>query len=166
MFDLFRRKPKPKTRLPSDDETKAEIANTIADLLRLQLMLLPPEYDGIDDDRGIIFRKSIGSVYGYIDSILTTMGYDMGDNDVGIPITFHVLRKLFPNGRAERYVEFLMYNMNDEKVVLGMMHGGQQWLDYGRPESKGVAMGLFQFILEDRAAQAAPGDVAACETSR
>jgi hypothetical protein len=146
----------PRPGAPPNDETKVDMANTIADLLRIQLAILPQEYKAIEDNQGHIYRKSIGYVYGYIDSFLTTIGYDMSDMDIGVPITFHVLRKLFPNGRAERYIEFLMHNMNDPKVVIGTMHGGQQWLDYGKPGSKGAPMGLFSFILEERALDTAP----------
>lgn len=141
--------PPPRPRAPLNDATKVDIANTIADLLRIQLMVLPQQYKTIEDKQGLIYYKSIGYVYGYIDSFLTTMGYDMSDMDIGVPITFHVLRKLFPNGRAERYIEFLMNNINHPKVVIGTMHGGQQWLDYGKPGSKGAPMGLFGFILEE-----------------
>jgi hypothetical protein len=141
--------PPTRPRAPPNDVIKVDMANTIADLLRIQLIVLPQEYKAIEDKQGRIYRKSIGYVYGYIDSFLTTMGYDMSDMDIGVPITFHVLRKLFPNGRPERYIEFLMNNMDDPKVVVGTMHGGQQWLDYGKPGSKGAPMGLFGFILEE-----------------
>jgi hypothetical protein len=148
--------PRPKSQTSPDNATKVEIADNIADLLRVQLMILPEEFKDIEDKQGRIYRKSIGYVYGYIDAVLTTMGYDMSDMDIGVPITFHVLRKLFPNGRAERYIDFLMHNINDPSVVVGTMHGGKQWLDYGKPGSTGVAMGLFGFILEEKELHTAP----------
>jgi hypothetical protein len=146
----------PTPRKTPDNAAKVEIANNIADLLGVQLMILPEEYKDIEDKQGRIFRKYIGYVYGYIDAVLTTMGYDMSDMDIGVPITFHVLRKLFPNGRAERYIDFLIHNTNDPQVVIGTMHGGQQWFDYAKPGSKGAPMGLFGFILEEKELRTAP----------
>ena len=73
----------------------------------------------------------------------------MSDTEIGVPITFHVLRKLFQDRDASRYVEFLMHNLRDENVTLGSLHGGQQCLDYNKPNAKGTPMGLFRFLLED-----------------
>jgi hypothetical protein len=72
----------------------------------------------------------------------------MADTDIGVPITFHVFRKLFPNYDATTYVQFLMRNLNDEMVALGSMAGGQQFLDYSKPDSTGAPLGLARFILE------------------
>jgi hypothetical protein len=75
----------------------------------------------------------------------------MSDTDLGVRITFHVFRKLFPEQDPTKYVEFLMRNLNDEMVALGMMAGGQQYLDFQKPQREGdVAMGLARFILEDK----------------
>ena len=154
MFGLFRQKRPPKPHFP-DDQKKSDLANAIAGLLGIQLILLPPEHKRIEDDNGHIYRKSIGYVYGYTDAFLRMRGYDMSNSEIGIPITFHVLRKLFPEHDPVRYVEFLAASLQDETVHLGMMHGGQQCLDYSKPEAKGAPMGLFRFILEDGALQAA-----------
>lgn len=145
------RKSQPKPSLSSDDKTKAKVANAIVDLLGLQLLLLPSEHKRLEGEDGAIYRKSIGYIYGYVDAFLRIRGYDMSDTDIGVPITFHVLRKLFPDGDPARYVEFLMHNQNDENVTLGTMHGGQQCLDFSRPKADGAPMGLFRFILEDSA---------------
>ena len=153
MFGLFRRKPQQKPHFPPDDETKAKMANGIADLLGLQLVLLPSEHKALEAENGMIYRKSIGYVYGYVDAFLRMRGYDMSETDIGVPITFQVLRKLFPDGDPVKYVDFLMHNQNDENVTLGTMHGGQQCLDYSKPRAKGAPMGLFRFMLEDRALQ-------------
>jgi hypothetical protein len=154
MFGLFRQKVPSRPPHP-DDQTKAGLANAIAALLGIQLLLLPPEHKKIEDDNGHIYRKSIGYVYGYVDAFLRMKGYDMADSEIGIPITFHVLRKLFPDHDTVRYMEFLAASLQDETVHIGMMHGGQQCLDYSKPKVKGAPMGLFRFILEDGALQAA-----------
>lgn len=76
----------------------------------------------------------------------------MSDVEIGPPITFHVLRKLFPDRGADdarRYMEFLIHNMRDQVVAMGMMVGGQQFLDYFNKKFDGVAMGLARFILEE-----------------
>jgi hypothetical protein len=154
MFGLFRQKMPPKPP-PTDDKMKSDLANAIASLLGIQLLLLPPEYKRIEGDGGHVYRKSIGYVYGYIDAFLRMRGYDMSDNEIGVPITFHVLRKLFPEHDPVRYVEFLAASLQDETVHLGMMHGGQLCIDYSKPEAQGAPMGLFRFILEDSALQTA-----------
>jgi hypothetical protein len=146
MFGLFRKK----SRL--DDEIKAKLEYAITTFLSLQLLILPEP--AIEDALGNINRKAIGYIYGYIDAFLRLRGYDMADTDIGIPITFHVLRKLFPTRNPTKYVEFLMNNLQDEMVTLGSMHGGQQCLDYNKPNTNGAPMGLFSFILEGKASDA------------
>ncbi|MGA8380509.1 MAG: hypothetical protein WB710_05210, partial [Stellaceae bacterium] len=92
-------------------------------------------------------------IYGYIDAFLRMRGIDMSNIDIGPPITFHVFRKLFPERDPLWYVEFLSANLQDETVNLGMMHGGQQCIDYSKPGVEGAPMGLFRFILEESALQ-------------
>jgi len=154
MFGLFRKKAAPQPRFP-DDQKKSDMANAIAGLLGIQLLILPPEHKHIEDDSGNIYRKSIGYIYGYVDAFLRMRGLDMSDSEIGVPITFHVFRKLFPERDPLRYVEFLSANMRDETVHLGMMHGGQQCIDYSKPGVEGAPMGLCRFILEESALQAA-----------
>src|ERR1700730_14032620 len=154
MFGLFRRKTPPKPLFP-DDQKKSEMANAIAELLGIQLLILPPEHKRIENDHGHIYRKSIGYIYGYIDAFLRMRGIDMSNTESGVPITFHVFRKLFPERDPLRYVEFLSANLQDETVNLGMMHGGQQCVDYSKPGVEGAPMGLFRFILEESALQSA-----------
>ena len=72
----------------------------------------------------------------------------MSDSDLSVPLTFHVLRKLFPGGDPTKYVDFLIQNLTDEMVTLGCMEGGQQYLDYRKPNTGGSPMGLARFILE------------------
>ena len=79
MFGLFGRKPQPKPQ--PDDETMSKLSTMISDLLSVQLMILPSPR--IEDERGKIFPKSIGYVYGYTDAFLTATGYNMSDLEVG-----------------------------------------------------------------------------------
>jgi hypothetical protein len=76
-----------------------------------------------------LIRKAIGYIYGFADCALRNIGQDMGDASVGVPVIYQVLRRLFPD-KAEKYVTFLIDNMRDERVLLGMMTGGQQYADY------------------------------------
>ncbi len=153
MFGPFRRRPsqdRPSKR-QLDEETASKLIDLIVNLLGLQIAILPSP--SIEDSDGTINRKAIGYIYGFVDSFLTTFGHDMSDLEIGPPITFHVFRKLFPNlgaYHAQRYLDFLMNNMRDETVALGMMVGGQQFLDYYNPSKKkeGAPMGLARFILE------------------
>jgi len=65
-----------------------------------------------------------------------------------VPITYQVIRKLWPN-RATEYMDFLAKNLRtDELVNVGVMHGGQQYLDYRKPGVSGVPMGLARFMIE------------------
>ena len=153
MFGLFRRKPVPKasSTLRPDEATASELIGRIAKMLSIQIAFLPAP--AIEDTQHNINRKAIGYIYGFVDSFITARGYDMSDSQVGPPITFHVLRNLFPGlgaYHAQLYIEFLMNHMADEVVGLGMMVGGQQFLDYYTPKKKieGAPMGLARFILE------------------
>src|SRR5690349_2246365 len=115
MFGLFKRvrSPTPTAKPPLADEKKI-VANVIADLLQVQLSLL--DKFGIKYDRSNVNHKAIGYIYGFTDAFLTLGGHDMSDLDVGMPITFHVFRKIFPGHNASDYIEFLMRNMHDDLV--------------------------------------------------
>jgi hypothetical protein len=152
MFGLFRKKTPPKTLFP-DDQKKSDMANAIAELLGIQLLILPPEHKRIENDDGHIYRKAVGYIYGYIDAFPRMRGLDMSNIEIGPPIIFHVFRKLFPECDPLRYVEFLSANLRDETVNLGIMHGGQQCIDYSKPGVGGAPIGLSRFILEESALQ-------------
>jgi hypothetical protein len=50
--------------------------------------------------------------------------------NVGPPVTFHVLRRLWPEHHQE-YMDFLAKNIGHDAVMhVGVLHGGQQFLDY------------------------------------
>jgi hypothetical protein len=140
MFGLFKKK----SHL--DDAVKVQLESAITSLLSLQILILPDPQ--IEDANGNINRKALGYIYGHIDAFLRTRGYDMADSEMSVPLTFHVLRKLFPAGNPTRYLEFLIHNLDDQMVTLGCMAGGQQYLDYRKPNTEGSPMGLARFILE------------------
>ena len=46
---------------------------------------------GIETADGQINRRAIGYIYGFVDGALRTIGQDMGDVSIGVPIVFQVL---------------------------------------------------------------------------
>ncbi len=53
----------------------------------------------------------------------------MADTSIGVPVTFHILRKLWP-GQENKYLDYLKNNLrSDEALMAGLMHGGQQFID-------------------------------------
>ena len=90
---------------PFDDAAKSRFADVIARQLEIQLELtggVP-----INDGAGYPKRKAIGYVYGYVDAALRSIGKDMYDTSIGVPVTFQVIRKLWP-GRETEYMGFLV----------------------------------------------------------
>jgi hypothetical protein len=139
------------------DDKKDALAGLLAEMLRRQMgatthfaPVQPEEITRIEIVEGKVNRKAIGYIYGFIDAALRTHGEDMADLSVGVPIVFHVLRRLFP-GHEQAYTEFLANHVNDDvAVVLGMMAGGQQYLDFvAKPGSKGAPMGFARSIIDD-----------------
>jgi hypothetical protein len=91
-------------------------------------------------------RRS-GTYNGYIDAALRSIGQDMAHTSVGVPVTYQVIRKLWPD-RVNEYMDFLAKNMDSDKLMnIGMMHGGQQYLDYHKPGVSDVPMGLARFMI-------------------
>ena len=131
---------------PFDDAAKSQFADVIAKMLELQKMVAGNP--SIEDENGRPKRKALGYVYGYVDAALRCIGQDMADVSVGVPVTFHVMRKLWPD-RAVEYMEFLANNIrSDDLLTIGIMHGGQQYLDYRKPDARGTPMGLARFMIE------------------
>ena len=139
------------------DREKGVLADLLAKLLGIQMCATtqfapvgPEEVTRIEIVKGKVNRKAIGYIYGFIDAALRTYGEDIAELHVGVPAVFHVLRKLFP-GHEQAYTEFLVNHANDEfMVVLGVMAGGQEYLDFiAKPGAKGAPMRFFRFIIED-----------------
>jgi len=129
-----------------DDAAKAQLIEAIS--ISLEIQTVAATGHSIEDTEGRINRKAIGYVYGFVDAALRRYGQDMSDVSVGIPITYQVLRHLFP-GHEERYTRFLADHMGKDKVVtLGAMKGGQQFNDDRKAGAKGIPMGLARAIME------------------
>lgn len=128
-----------------DDAAKLQFATTVAEMLQLQLAVAG---HSIEDEHGRLKRKALGYVYGYVDAALRTRGHDMADMSVGVPITFHVIRRLWPN-HVNVCMDYLAKNLNADALMrVGIMHGGQQFLDYSKPGASGAPMGLARFLIE------------------
>ena len=129
-----------------DDAAKEKFASLIAELHALQLIVATDL--SIEDEQGHLKRKSLGYVYGFVDAGLRVKGHDMADLSIGVPILFHVLRKLWPN-HAKKCLDFVVKNgASDALMMVGVMHGGQQYLDFQKPDAAGVPMGLARFMTE------------------
>jgi hypothetical protein len=137
MFNLFRKK-------RFSDEDQAKFVDAIANMLRIQL--IPVGDRSVETDDGLN-KKAVGYVYGFIDAALRTIGQDMGDESLGVPIAWQVFRKVFP-GKEARCVEFLVQNLADDEVAMcGVMNGGQQYMDFNNGKLK-TPMGLARCIIE------------------
>lgn len=129
-----------------DEIKQAQFIDAISTMLEVQKMLVTDR--SIEDSDGCLNRKAIGYVYGFIDGALRSIGQDMSDVSIGVPITFHVLNRLFP-GRGDDYVRFLLDHMGKDKMVtLGAMTGGQQYIEFSKPGNKGSPMGFARYMLE------------------
>jgi hypothetical protein len=94
--------------------------------------------------------RALGYVYGFIDAALRTIDQDMADNTVGIPITFQVLRRLFP-GYEHEYLEFLKENIGkDATIMAAAMYGGQQYIDFNNGKLA-APMGLAKTLISPQA---------------
>ncbi len=137
----------PLSELKMDDKAKWELAERIAALLKAQILAFPDLRIVTPD--GMVKSKAVGYVYGFTDAVLQTGNLEMRDIELSGPILYHVFRMLFPSDDALRSMNFLVDNLRDEAVVFGMHHGGQQYLDYRKPDAKGGPMGLARFMLEE-----------------
>jgi hypothetical protein len=129
-----------------DEAKKLELANAIAKVLEIQIRLasdLAGKKPTIDDRYGFPSRLAIGYVYEYIDASLRVRGQDMSDVTVGMPVAFHVFRKLSPN-HASKCVQFLSKTIGkDPEVMAGVQSGGQDYLDFRN--GKKIREGLPEF---------------------
>jgi hypothetical protein len=137
---------KEKTR----DDKLTEAVRVITGLLDNQASFAQMQNLSMKDEHGNLKRKALGYVYGYIDCALRAWGLDMKDMDVGPPVTFHVLRRLWPEHHAE-YMDFLAKNISHDPILaVGVLNGGQQFLDYvvHKKVPDGIPMGLVLYMLD------------------
>jgi hypothetical protein len=132
---MFRKQPS------FDDQQKEQFVAAISLMLEAQLAAA-----GVSQISEPLELRALGYIYGFVDAALRTTGQDMADNTVGVPITFQVLRKVFP-GNEQEYLEFLRVNIGNDAVMMSaVMYGGQQYIDFNN--GKLVApMGLAKTLL-------------------
>ena len=66
----------------------------------------------------------------------------MADMSIGPPITYQVIRKLWPE-HVNEYIGISCQKYRQRCLMnVGVMDGGQQFLDYMKPGASGVPMGL------------------------
>jgi hypothetical protein len=132
-----------------NDDQKIDFAKTIAEMLQVQLMMTP-DHCTIASEVGGPKPKAIGYVYGYVDAALRSKGWNMGDMEIGPPITYHVVRQLWPGNESE-YSDFLADHLSNLVVNAGILRGGQEYTDWLEKNeySKGVPTGLAQYILTE-----------------
>lgn len=133
-----------------DDAKKSELANVIAGYLEVQVSRAAK--GAIEDENGGPKREAVGYVYGVIDAALRLEKLNMSDLSVGVPVTFHVLRRLWSD-HATEYLEFLVKNIGkDPLVMLGAVRGGQEFVDFIKSGGKEAPMGLAEFLIEQKKA--------------
>src|SRR5438067_963405 len=121
LFDWLRGKKK------LDDQAMDSLVNSIADVLSIQIAAAGSRTPDLAMPRG---AKALGYVYGFIDAGLRAVGQDMADTSIGVPVTYQVLRRVFPNSE-QRYLEFIAASIkNDRNMMAGIMLGGQQYIDW------------------------------------
>jgi hypothetical protein len=142
---MFRKLFSKKKRL--DDAAKLGLAEAIALQLIAQKKTAGPSAT-IDDNNGHPKHRALGYVYGYIEAALRANGHDMADTAIGAPITYHVLRRLWPD-RVNDCMRVLLGNLRtDQQMIAAIVHGGQQCLEFRKPGVSGAPMGLARFLLE------------------
>ena len=60
-----------------------------------------------ENAEGKVTARAPGYIYGFIDAARRGIEHDMSDKSIGIPITFHALRRILP-GREERNAQYLV----------------------------------------------------------
>jgi hypothetical protein len=91
--------------------------------------------------------RALGYVYGWTDAFLRVRGWDMADKAIGVPVLFHSFRRLWP-GQEGKLLAYIGDHLSDNAVMAGMMHGGQQYLDW-QNKKVSAPMGLVRFLSED-----------------
>jgi len=137
VFDWFRRN-------KFDDIAKGRLADSLGDVLSIQVAAAGGDLPDLASPRG---AKALGYVYGFVDASLRGIGQDMSDMSVGVPLTYHVLRRVFP-GDEQRYLDYIAQSIkSDDQMMAGVMLGGQQYLDCLNGKLR-APMGLARCLIE------------------
>jgi hypothetical protein len=130
------------------DDEKSQFIEAIVGVLEVQLILVRSR--SLVSDKGVVNRKAVGYIYGFIDAALNRIGQDIKDKSVSVPIVYQVIRNLFPC-EEEKCTQFLIDNVGqDDTVLLGVMCGGQQYTDFMHPDKKTPPMGLSRYLLQEQ----------------
>ncbi len=155
MFDWFRRN-------KFDDAAKDRLAESIGNVLSIQVAAAGPDPPDLESPRG---AKALGYVYGFVDAGLRVIGQDMSDMSVGVPLMYQVLRRVFP-GSEQRYLDYIAESIrSDHNMMLGVMLGGQQYLDWLNGKLH-APMGLARYLIEFESAGSAADTVATTARER
>jgi hypothetical protein len=123
------------------DKQKDEFVSAVSHMLEVQLAAA-----GTSKISESLELRALGYIYGFVDAALRTIGEDMADNAVGIPVTFQILRKLFP-GSEQDYLEFLKGNVGKNAGMMSaVMYGGQQYIDFNNGKLA-APMGLARTLI-------------------
>jgi hypothetical protein len=140
MFGLFMK------RKSFGDDKKQKFAEAISDMLKIQLAVAKGY--SIADGQGNVNVRALGYIYGFIDGALRTIGQDMSDLSIGVPVTFQVLSHLFGSQDASKYIQHLVDNVNSDPVMMsGIMSGGQQYIEFHNKKLS-APMGLARILLD------------------
>jgi hypothetical protein len=127
-----------------DDAAKDTFVDSVAIMLKAQVAA--SGRTSVDHADGTLNPRALGYIYGFVDAALRTIGQDMADIAIGMPITFQILRRLFP-GDEQRYLDFVRSSLPNDTDMTGILQGGQQYLDFNRGQLA-VPMGLARIVLE------------------
>lgn len=149
VFDWFRRN-------KFDDAAKDRLADSIGNVLSIQVAAAGRDTPDLASPRG---AKALGYVYGFVDAGLRVIGQDMSDMSVGVPLTYQVLRRVFP-GFEQRYLDYIVQSIkSDHNMMAGVMLGGQQYLDWLNGKLH-APMGLARCLIELESDASADGTAA------
>ncbi len=100
----------------------------------------------LEQNDGAVNAWALGYIYGFIDAALQTIGQDMSDVAIGVPIAFQVVRHLFP-GKEDHYMDILINGIGkDAELMAGTTYGGEQYIAFCNGKLS-APMGLARRIL-------------------
>ena len=122
------------------DAEKLEIVGVIADLLGFQLAFADDQT--IEDPAGSPQAQSTRLCIRIDRRSPSCEGAGrMADISIGVPITFQVIRRLWP-AHVNKIMDYLVNNIGTDPLMMtGVMLGGQQYLDFVKHGSDSTPLG-------------------------
>jgi hypothetical protein len=144
MFSWF------KKRKAMDDDTIELFIESISQMLIIQLTVVTNR--SLKNKYGSLSREALGYVFGFIDGAMQVHGHGSCEDHLRALILIRVINIVFPNDSKE-CMRFLDGEPDsDREFVFGAMTGGQQYIEFSKPERNGdVPMGLARFLLKQQA---------------